>query len=147
MKKTLLLCLCLCWSLSVANAIVNVEDDNDKSAIDQNKTDESVSDRVSDDTRHPRSIFSLFFDGFKNIHDKLHDDHDEQKVKDAENDEASSAEKDQQQGIQKWIEKSQPADRNFDKDIILKSDCETKFVTVESVQYTEVKLYYSSKHF
>ena len=67
----------------------------------------------------------MFFDGFKNIHDKLHDDQDKvetsknkTEVKEVINDDQNHAEE--------------------DHPLIFKKNCETTFVTIESVHYTEV---------
>ena len=68
----------------------------------------------------------MFFDGFKNIHDKLHDDQDKvetsknkTEVKEVINDDQNHAEE--------------------DHPLIFKKNCETTFVTIESVHYTEVR--------
>lgn len=75
--------------------------------------------------RQPRSIFSLFFDGFRNIHDKLHDNQDKEKTEHEEEDAVNEEEKNGAES---------------DLPVVIKSGCKTKFVTVESVHYTEVTL-------
>ena len=81
----------------------------------------NVSAPPSTANRQPRSIFSLFFDGFRNIHDKLHDKPDKEQEQDA------------------WTEEEKKEEES-DLPVVIKSGCKTKFVTVESVHYTEVTL-------
>ena len=77
--------------------------------------------------RQPRSLFSLFFDGFRNIHDKLHDKDtgDKEKVRDADDDKASD------------VKLSEEEQRGTEETVLVRSGCETKFVLVETVHYTE----------
>ena len=79
----------------------------------------------SAERRPPRSLFTLFVDGVKSIHNKLHDSQDNEKVKDEEKDKTVKDENEDQK-------------RNVDLPVLIKSGCETKFVLVESVHYTEV---------
>ena len=79
----------------------------------------------SAERRPPRSLFTLFVDGVKSIHDKLHDNQDNEKVKDEEKDKTVKDENEDQK-------------RNVDLPVLIKSGCETQFVLVESVHYTEV---------
>ena len=86
----------------------------------------------SDDTRHPRSIFSLFFDGVvKNVHDKLHEDDDDEE-KQAEK--TKSTDKVRKNNDIFWRDESS----NDDQSLVIRNGCEIQFVTVESVHYTEV---------
>ena len=77
--------------------------------------------------RQPRSLFSLFFDGFRNIHDKLHDKDtgDKEKVRDADDDKASD------------VKLSEEEQRGTEETVLVRSGCETQFVLVETVHYTE----------
>lgn len=77
--------------------------------------------------RQPRSLFSLFFDGFRNIHDKLHDKDtgDKEKVTDADDDKAAD------------VKQSEEEQRGIEETVLVRSGCETKFVLVETVHYTE----------
>ena len=72
--------------------------------------------------RQPRSLFSLFFDGFRNIHDKLHDEDkgDKEKVRDADADKAEDAKL-----------------TDDEETVLVRSGCDTQFVLVETVHYTE----------
>ena len=74
--------------------------------------------------RQPRSLFSLFFDGFRNIHDKLHneDKGDKEKVRDADADKAADVKLN---------------DEETEETVLVRAGCETKFVLVETVHYTE----------
>ena len=76
--------------------------------------------------RQPRSLFSLFFDGFRNIHDKLHDEDndDKEKVKDADADKAEDV-------------KLTDEGERVEGTVLVRAGCETKFVLVETVQYTD----------
>ena len=76
--------------------------------------------------RQPRSLFSLFFDGFRNIHDKLHDEDkgDKVKVRDADADKAEDV-------------KLTDEGEEEEETVLVRSGCETQFVLVETVHYTE----------
>ena len=80
--------------------------------------------------RQPRSLFSLFFDGFRNIHDKLHDKDtgDKEKVRDADDDKTEDV---------KQSEEEQRGTEETEETVLVRSGCETKFVLVETVHYTE----------
>ena len=73
--------------------------------------------------RQPRSLFSLFFDGFRNIHDKLHDEDkgDKEKVRDGDADKAEDVK----------------LSDETEETVLVRAGCETKFVLVETVHYTE----------
>ena len=77
----------------------------------------------------------MFFDGFQNIHDKLHDDQD--KVKASKN----------ETEVEEVINDDQDH-AGEDHPLIFKKNCETTFVTIESVHYTEVRnIFFTQKQF
>ena len=105
MRVFSLLLIIVCFSLGSVSSIVHKKDGSIKT---------SVSAPPQTMNRQPRSILSLFFDGFRNIHDNLH--HNEDKEDEVEDKDVAEL------------------------PIVIKSDCETKFVVVESVHYSEARI-------
>ena len=108
MRVFSLLLIIVCFSLGSVSSIVHKKDGSIKT---------SVSAPPQTMNRQPRSILSLFFDGFRNIHDNLHHNEDKEEAEDE-------------------VEDKDVAELP----IVIKSDCETNFVVVESVHYSEARI-------